>query len=227
VNCLRFRSALYLFALVALLQACKTGTSQPFAAEIEAFKQQDRRTPPAPGSILFVGSSSFRFWTHLQDSFPSVKVINRGFGGSTLADVIRYSDQVIFAYQPSQIIIYCGENDIAMDTASADVVLSRFLKLFDLIRTRLPDVPVSYVSIKPSPSRFQYLPVVKESNRLIAAFLKTRPNTSFIDVFPLMLGENGYPRGELFGPDSLHMNERGYAIWKKAIEPHLKAAGKR
>ncbi len=196
--------------------------AQPFINEIKAFKTEDSLHFPPKGAILFVGSSSLRKWTDIQTYFPSHKIINRGFGGSTLSDVIRYAEDIIFPYQPKQIIIYCGDNDFASsDTVTAEVVFSRVKQLFNLIRSKMHNENIAYISIKPSPSRASLMPKMSQANAMIKSFLSTQKNTSFIDVYHLMLAENGKPKPEIFLSDSLHMNEHGYAIWQKAIEPYL------
>lgn len=196
--------------------------AQPFADEIAAFKKQDSVQPPPKHAILFVGSSSFRMWTNLPQSFPKYTVINRGFGGSCLPDVIRYANDIIFPYQPRQIVIYCGENDLASsDTVTAKMVYSRFIHLYKMIRRKMPAVPIVYISIKPSPSRAKLMPAMKESNRLISRFLRTQKQAVFVDVFSAMLKRDGTPDSALFIEDNLHMNAAGYAIWQKMIEPYL------
>src|SRR4051812_27203580 len=194
----------------------------PFWSDIQAFKKQDSLHMPPQHEILFVGSSSFTKWTDVQNYFPNYPIINRGFGGSTLLDVIMYADNVILPYQPKQIVVYCGENDLAYsDSVSARTVANRFIALFDIIRHVWENVPIDFVSIKPSPSRVKLMPKMVEANKLIESFLKTKSNTAFIDVYHNMLDANGKPIGEIFGPDSLHMNAKGYAIWQKEIEPYL------
>lgn len=194
----------------------------PFFDDIQAFVKQDQAKPPAKGQILFVGSSSFTRWTTVQADFPNFEILNRGFGGSSIPDVIRYADQIIFPYQPKQIVIYCGENDFAADPMlPAYKVFDRFKDLFSLIRKRLPAVPIVYVSMKPSPSREAFLPKMLVSNGWIRDYLKDQKNTTFVDVFPLMLDAGGKPRKELFGPDMLHMNPKGYEIWIRQLEPVL------
>lgn len=194
----------------------------PFFDEIQAFKKHDSIDMPAKHAVLFVGSSSFTKWTDVQEYFPNVPVINRGFGGSTLLDVLMYADAVILPYEPRQIVIYCGENDLAYsDTVSAATVAERFMSLFDVIRHVWETVPIDFVSIKPSPSRERLMPKMVETNRLIEAFLKTKSNTAFIDVYHKMLQPDGKPIPEIFGPDSLHMNAKGYKIWQQQIAPLL------
>src|SRR5450432_3914149 len=129
-----------LFLLLSL--ACTALHAQPpFYSDIARFKKQDSMHFPPKHAILFVGSSSFTKWTDVQDYFPGYTIINRGFGGSTLPDVIRYADDVIFPYQPKQIVIYCGENDLASsDTVSAQTVVERVKTLFGVIRKKLGNV---------------------------------------------------------------------------------------
>lgn len=197
--------------------------AQPFLDEIQAFARQDSLQPPPQHANLFVGSSSFRLWKDMGAAFPGLPVINRGFGGSTLPDVIRYADRIIFPYHARQILIYCGENDLAAsDTITAALVAARFRQLFQMIRAQDRHVPVVFISIKPSPSRIHLLPKMKEANEMIRAFLARQKHTRFVDVFTPMLNANGKPREELFRPDRLHMNAEGYAIWQARIRPLLK-----
>ena len=198
------------------------GQKPPFYDEITAFKKQDSAAFPAKGAILFAGSSSFRMWNNLPDYFPGYTVINRGFGGSTLTDLIYYAPEIIIPYQPKQLVIYCGENDLASsDTVTAKMVADRFVYLFTLVRNRYPKLPVVFVSIKPSPSRKQLIPRIKEANDRIRKYLRKQPATAYADVYRSMVGKHGQPIGGLFLSDSLHMNEKGYSIWQKAIKPLL------
>ncbi len=194
----------------------------PFWNEIQTFKKQDSAHFPQKGAIEFVGSSSFEKWHDVQDYFPGYPIINRGFGGSSLPDVIRYTNDIIIPYQPKQIVIYCGDNDLAAsNTVTADTVFQRFQQLFQNIRDSLPNASVVFVSIKPSPSRAQLMPQMEKANTLIKNFLQKQPNTAFVDVYHLMLTPNGQPNKDLFIEDQLHMNKEGYAIWQKAIRPYL------
>jgi len=194
----------------------------PFYDEIQNFKKQDSTHFPPKNAILFVGSSSIRKWQDLQSYFPDKTVINRGFGGSELTDAIRYANDIIIPYHPKQIVIYSGENDLAYsDSITPTIVLNRFVKLFSIIRSGLPMVPVVYISIKPSPSRARLMPKMVEANRLIQQFLQSKKKAVFVDVYYKMLDKNGKPMNDIFSPDNLHMNAKGYHIWQKAIEPHL------
>jgi len=215
------KTLLLLLSFVFTISLVAVAQEHAYSNEIKNFKKEDSIAPQAKGQILFVGSSSFRMWKNLQSYFPKHHVINRGFGGSTLTDVIYFANDIIFPYQPKQVVIYCGDNDLAAsESITADSVANRFERLFSLIRTNLPAAKVSYVSIKPSPSRRSLLPKMVEANTLIKSFLKKQPNTSYIDVFKPMMHHDEI-RSDIFMSDSLHMNEKGYTIWQKKIKKHL------
>jgi lysophospholipase L1-like esterase len=207
---------------IAFLHATHAQQHGPFWDEIQQFKHQDSLQPPPQHAILFVGSSSFRIWKSLPNDFPDYMIINRGFGGSTLNDVIHYANDIIFPYHPRQIVIYCGDNDAASSPfISVDSIYNRFVRLYDLIRKKLPQAEITFVSIKPSPSRQQLMPLMDAVNWKIQQFLSHQPHASYVDVYHLMLDEKGLPRKDLFLSDMLHMNRKGYLIWIKAIQPEL------
>lgn len=209
-------------ALLLVSGFSKVVAQPAFQNEIQAFKKQDSISPPPKNAILFTGSSSFRKWTDVQSYFPAYTIINRGFGGSVLPDVIRYANDIIIPYHPKQVLIYCGDNDLASsDSITPKIVADRFKQLFYVTRNALPKTRVSFVSIKPSPSRERLMPKMKQANSLIKSFLAKQKNTSYIDVFNPMLLPNGKPKPDLFLEDKLHMNEKGYVIWQKAIQPYL------
>jgi lysophospholipase L1-like esterase len=214
-----------LFLLVAwyLGLGAVTGQSQPpFYSEIQAFTQDDQARPKGSGMILFVGSSSFTFWKSLDEDFPGYPLLNRGFGGSSLTDLILYADQIIYPYKPRQIFIYCGENDFAADTSlSARSVFRRFKSLARGIQKQLPGTSIVYVSMKPSPSRKQLMHQFAKTNQKIQTYCQ-KIGADFIDVYSAMLNSSGQARPELFLEDQLHMNRKGYEIWIEKIKPLLK-----
>lgn len=194
----------------------------PFWNEIAQFKHMDSIQRPPSGAILFVGSSSIRKWTNVQNYFLGYTIINRGFGGSTIPDVIRYANEIIFPYHPKQIVIYCGDNDLASsDSVTAKDVYNRFVKLYNLIRGRLSDVDIVFISIKPSPSRLRLMPRMEEANDMIRDFMAKHSHAAFADVYHPMLGPTGQPIDSLFLADKLHMNEKGYKIWQQTLAPYL------
>lgn len=209
--------------MVALaLTILATQAKQPaFSQDIQKFLAADKKSPPAKGQILFVGSSSFTRWTDVATYFPKVHILNRGFGGSSLPDVIRYQDQIIYPYQPRQIVIYCGENDVAGDAKlSAFEVYQRFVTLYRGIRQHTK-VPVVFVSLKPSPSRWAMRAKMISVNGWVHDLAMTDSSLTFVDVWEPMLDKDRRPIADIFGDDNLHMNAKGYKIWQKILDPIL------
>lgn len=211
----------FLFGM--LTATAQTTTAIPFQDEIDVFIKKDSIAMPAANSILFVGSSSFNYWKDISNYFPGYPIINRGFGGSSLTDIIHFNQETILKYKPKQIYIYCGENDIAAsDTITPQIVFERFKTLYTIIRTHLGNkVPVMYVSIKPSVARWTMEEKFVTANTLIRDFINKQKHTQFLDVHSAMLDTNGMVFKDIFIADKLHMNAKGYAIWQKIIAPTL------
>lgn len=194
-----------------------------FHKNIQNFKYQDSLANPPEKAILLIGSSSFTGWYDVQDYFPEYKIINRGFGGSRLVDLIYAYHDIVPIYNPRQIIIYCGENDLSIDNElSAEEVLSRFKILYALIRIDFGnEVRISYVSMKPSPARKHLMGRFEKSNLLIKEFLNQQEEADYIDLYQHLLNKEGKPKVNLFLEDQLHNNAEGYKVWQKVIEPFL------
>ena len=211
-----------LFALFALTQlsALATQTDAPFESEIRKFEAEDAKNPPAPGGIVFVGSSSIVRWKTLKEDFPGYNVINRGFGGSEVSDSVRFADRIVTPYQPKMVVFFAGTNDIAAGK-SAQTVFADYQQFVGKIRAKLPKAPIAYISISPAPSRWSKIDVIKKANGLIQNYSKRQRNLLFVNTYPRMVDANGGPRPELFVSDQLHMSPAGYAIWVKAVRPIL------
>ena len=210
------------FVLFLLLPFCSMAQSNPFEAEIRAFEKADSASPPPNQPIVFTGSSSIRFWENLSAYFPNKPILQRGFGGSELSQVLLYADRIIIPYHPKQVVLYAGENDIATGKQTGQQTFGRFVALFRHLRQKLPGVSVVFISIKPSPSRRQFFPENDVANRLIKHYLAKKRNTRFVDIRPVMLQKNGQPIPELFRQDSLHMLPAGYQRWASVLRPYLK-----
>lgn len=212
----------FISCLIIFTFSVTVARAQSFLNEVNAFSKQDSLHAPRKNAILLIGSSSFTYWKDVATYFPGRVFINRAFGGSSLTHQIEYVEKVVYPYQPKQILIYCGENDIATSQmVTADSVFNRFVRLHQLIRKKYPAVRISFVSIKPSPVRAEFLSTVIKANKLIADFCKRNKKTDYIDVFSSMLNTEGKPMEELFIADRLHMNAKGYVIWSKIIAPYL------
>lgn len=200
--------------------------SQRWERDIRAFEAADKKSPPPQNAVLFIGSSSIRFWKSLARDFPDYQVINRGFGGSQLADSVYYADRIVIPYKPRLIVLFAGTNDIAAGK-SPQQVFADFKAFVARVRADLPKTRVAYLSISPAPSRWSQADKQKEANRLIREYIADENKTSknanldYIDLWDQFLGSDGKPREDLFLPDRLHNNAAGYKIRAAAVRPHL------
>lgn len=212
-----------ILTFLILSQSLFSQTKAAFWEDIENFKKADREIRAPEDAILLVGSSSFTMWKDVADYFPGKTFINRGFGGSSLFDLNFYSKELLQPYKPSQIIIYCGENDFAAnENLKPREVFNRFKHFYAEVRRYHPNVPVSYISIKLSPSRKHLWPKFTATNKMIRKFMELKPNAAYIDIVKPMTSSNGEARKELFLDDQLHLTPEGYKIWATQMTPHIK-----
>jgi len=195
----------------------------PFDNEIRAFKHQDSLNFPKPNGILFIGSSSIRKWTDLEQRFPSEPIIRRGVGGCELWQIVDYyTPYILFPYHPRKIFIYAGENDIAAGKSST-FVSEEFVKLYNMIREKLPDAEIYFMSIKPSPSRAKYFTEVYKANDLVKAYLANKPKSHYINLVDAIYKPGTtLPDSSLFQSDYLHLNSKGYDKWQAVLQPYVK-----
>lgn len=192
-----------------------------FEGDIRAFESLDRTNPPPKDAILFIGSSSIRLWKTLAKDLPEYPTINRGFVGSQIADSTYYAGRILVPYRPSVIVLYAGGNDINAGK-SAETVFDDYKQFVRTVQAKLPHTHIAYISIAGNPARWAQVDRVREANRLIEQYAGANTNLSFVNVFPQMLGADGLPRPEIFGPDKLHMNAAGYELWTRLVREHLR-----
>lgn len=222
-RCLLFLAALLLSPLAsadAVVDTPARDRAEPWQADIDRFARADLAQPPPHGAIVFIGSSSIRLWESLAQDFPGVAVVNRGFGGSIIADSTRLADRILVPLAPRAIVFYAGDNDIAAGHTPRQV-REDFEGFVRTVRERLPRVPIVYVSIKPSPARLGLLDRMREANLLVREYAVRQHAIRYVDVMTPMLDADGRPRADLFGPDHLHMNRAGYALWIPLIRSAL------
>ena len=207
---------LFVGVLASRSVAAQGGAWESAIAEFEA---RDRISPPPPGEIVFVGSSSIRLWD-VQKYFPDLTIIKRGFGGSYLSDVARYAERIVIPYRPRIVVIYAGDNDIYGGATSEQVAIY-FEQFVRTVRARLPDVRIVFIGIKPSLQRWGVVERMRLANALIRSHAEHDDNIAFVDVDHAMLGWDETPRPELFVPDGLHLTAHGYELWSALLRPLL------
>lgn len=195
---------------------------QRWKKELDAFAAADRQQMPPPGGVVFVGSSSIRFWNGLETTFADQPVvIKRGFGGSRLSESADLVHRLVLPYQPRLVVLYAGENDIH-EGVSPPELLAQFQRFVQQVQGALPTTRVAFMSIKPSPSRAAFVPAMREANLLIQTFVLQHDNLDYIDVHTAMLDHDGRPRPELFVRDQLHLSVEGYGLWRQIVSAHLR-----
>ena len=198
------------------------GLPNPWAHSIRAFEARDRRRAPVPGSIVFVGSSSFTLWSSLEADMAPLPAVNRGFGGAMIDDVVRHADRIVAPYHPAAVVLFAGTNDISGSRpASAEYVAERFDAFVAKVRLAVPEALIFYVAITPSRACWRLWPVVLEANRLIEARVRADARLRFIDLGPFLLGPDGTPDPEFYRADGLHPSKSGYRIWAREMAASL------
>lgn len=211
---------LFLFLLAPLL-ACagEERSPQRFESDIQRFEAKDKENPPPKEGILFTGSSTIRMWK-VEQSFPGLPVFNRGFGGSTYADLNYYMPRVIFPYAPRLIVIYTGDNDLA-NGATVQTVFNDFKEVMEGVHKHLPQTRILLIGIKPGKARWALWGKAQETNALFQQYAEQNPFITYVDCGKVLLGQDGLPKKDLFLEDGLHLNDTGYAEWNKIIAPLL------
>ena len=197
----------------------RTRWENRWESAIQVFEKQDEKEPPPKGATLFVGSSSIVFWK-LEEYFPGMQVINRGFGGSHISDSVHFADRIVIKHRPKAVVFFAGGNDIAAGKA-AETVADDLKKFVAKVHSELPDTRILVISIKPSIARWHLVDTIRDANAHIEAFTKTSDCVEFVDVFPAMIGDDGTPRADLFVKDGLHLNDKGYTLWTSILTPYL------
>jgi len=212
------------FGILSAIIKSQSGDPLAWESTIRKFEAHDQIQPPPANVIVFTGSSSITFWSTLERDMAPLPVVNRGFGGSHMHDVVYYAPRLVVAYRPRAVVLFAGTNDLAgLKPKTAAEVFDGYRAFVDVVHAALPAAPIYYISITPTPSRWKYWPIVQETNRLIGAYTKSQPLLHFIDLTAAILRSDGKPDRSLFRIDRLHPNKKGYAVWTSTIKPILLA----
>jgi lysophospholipase L1-like esterase len=218
------RFAFIAFTLVASFRpAIAAETNHNFAQwekEIKAYEASDRTNPPPKHCLLFTGSSTIRKWTTLAQDFPRQPVVNRGVGGSEVVDITHFADRIVFPYEPKMIFFRCGGNDIA-NGKSPEQVFADFKEFVALVRTKLPDTEIVFMSWSPTIARLKNREKEQIYNQLAKEFVNQNPHMQYCEMFDLPLDSKGNVRPELFQSDKLHFNEAGNKLMAERVRPFL------
>jgi lysophospholipase L1-like esterase len=209
-----------LFSATLGLRAQQPVDPNRWEPAIQKFEAEDKAHAPAKGGILFIGASSIARWTNLSESFPDLKVVNRGFGGSELAESVKYAPRVVVPHAPRIVVLYAGENDLNRGVTPG-VIASDFDRFSQLIHSSLPATRIVVIGLKPSLLRWKLRDGMQQTNTLIRTRCAADRQCTYVDPWPSMIGKDGTPKPELFVEDGLHMTPAGYKAWTEMLRPHL------
>lgn len=209
------------FLVVGLVS---TATAQPtrdpsrWAGAIAAF---DADAPSRPhGAIVLTGSSSFARWRTMESDLAPLTVIPRGFGGSTMADILHYVDRLVLPYRPRAVVIYEGDNDTFFGVAP-QTIARQLRAVIAKIHAALPETRVYVLSVKPSLARVGVWQQAQETTALYQDVVASDDRLHFIDVATPFLKPDGTVMDAVFVEDGLHLNDKGNRIWAEAIKSAL------
>ncbi len=210
--------------LLAICAASALSAAEPnltrYEKEVLAYEAADRARPPATGGILFTGASGIRLWKTLAEDFSGLPVLNRGFGGSTTAELIHYTDRLIVPHRPRVIALQPGSNDL-VSGLTPEQTLADFERFVAKVRAALPDARIVYLGINPSPARWDIREQQQRANALIRAFCQHGKNLAFVDLWDASLGKDGLPRADYYVKDRLHPSRLAYAERVAIIRPFI------
>ncbi len=193
-----------------------------FDDEVTALEERTRPRRGENGLILFYGSSTFTLWSTLEAALPSYRIVNHGFGGSTMGDCITYFDRLVTPMKPAAIVLYAGDNDLGNGDAP-EKVLERVEHFVMKKRAVFGPIPLAYISIKVSPARLHFMHKIEYTNRIIERSLFPRGDAHYLDITRRMVSRGLHDLRSCFGADPLHMSARGYTIWSNSLNEYLDA----
>ena len=217
----KFMLLTWLLATAGLCAAAPTNNFAKWEKEISAFERADQANPPPQHAVLFAGSSGIRLWKTLAQDFPDQRVINRGFGGSHIADSVHFADRIIIPCAPRLIVLRAGGNDINAGK-SPEQVCAGFKEFVSTVRAKLPDVKIVFIGQNPTPARWKNREREQAANALVRDYIQQTPHLVYVDTWDKVLGADGQPRLELFVADKLHFTPAGYKILADLVRPTLR-----
>jgi hypothetical protein len=212
-----------MLVLAATVRAEPAPAPTRFEKDILAFEAMDKKDPPPKNAVVFAGDSTFTRWKSIHGDLPEFTLINRGFGGSQMSDLLYYTDRIVLAYKPRLIVVQEGGNDINAGKSPGQVLAD--IKAFvQQVRLSLPEVPIVLSGLVANTARWKDVDKRKQANQLMKDYVASQKNLIFIDMFDAFLGPNGKPREELFAEDHMHPSAEGYKLRVQFLRPILSQA---
>lgn len=191
-----------------------------YEAEVRALEALQNERDGQCRPIVFYGSSSIRLWGTLKEDFPDLPFLNLGFGGSTMEACNHFFERIVLPFQPSALVLYAGDNDLG-DGRKPEQVLRYYQCLSSKVNCYLDPIPFALISIKCSPARYHLKAAIQNTNLFLEQEHLSKPGRFFLDITSPMMNVDGTPRKELYVEDGLHLNSKGYAVWREVLTPYI------
>src|SRR6476659_1406176 len=204
----------------AVTPAPQPHDSSKWEKAMAAFEAHDKTNPPPKGALLFIGSSTIVRWKTLAQDYPEHKVINRGFGGSQIADSVNFAERIIIPYAPRAVFLRAGGNDLNAGK-SVSQVFDDYKAFVAKIQAKLPQTDIFFIGLSPSIARWKQADKEKELNSHVQGYIAGKPHLRYIETYDMVLGADGKPREDLFVDDKLHFNEAGNKLLAEKVRPYL------
>ena len=177
------------------------------------------------GAVVFLGDSITQGWgDNMGNSFPGLKVANRGISGDTTRGVLIRLQEDVLSLKPRAIVLLIGTNDLE-EQADPETIAANLKLLLAEFQKHNPKMPVILTQVFPS-SETKKRPAdkIKKINELYIAAIKGNPQVTLVEVWPTFANAEGNAKKEEF-PDLLHPNKDGYAKWAAALRPVFSVLG--
>jgi lysophospholipase L1-like esterase len=202
-------------------QATRPHDFARWESAISGYEKADEAARPAPGGIVFIGSSTILRWKTLAEDFSGYPVLNRGFGGSQIVDATHFADRIVIPYRPRQVFLRSGGNDLHAGKSPAEV-FADFKAFVAKIHSRLPQTEIVFIGLCPTIARWKESAANRELNQLVIDYTKQARRVKYIETYGMSLDQHGVPRSDVFVNDMLHFNAEGYRLLIDLVRPHLR-----
>ncbi len=180
--------------------------------------------PVYSSDIIMLGNSltDGAEWNEL---FDNCHVKNRGIVGDIIPGFFERLEPILKG-QPRKIFIMGGVNDISHGV-SADSIVSAMTQVVTTILARCPKTEIYVQSMLPFNNDVRLWKLLKGREQVVVDGNKglesmcQRLGVTFINLYPLFVGENGKMKPE-YTNDGLHLMGGAYLIWRDALLPYIR-----
>jgi lysophospholipase L1-like esterase len=195
------------------------GFKNPWEYSIRKIERKEK----GKTDYLLIGSSTFTLWKSVKKDLQLPNLVNNGFGGAVIHDILNNFDRIATPWSPENILIFVGTNDISIPKpATSEYVFEKTKELFGIIQNMIPGARIFYLPITPTQARWKLWNIANKANEMIKRYIESNHQITFIDIRSQFLDKNGIPDKKLFRMDKLHPNEKGYRILSEAINQALR-----